>query len=393
MSIKTPRPSKPVVNVIDRSLTIDFPKVPNRKTPYMVTDLNLVAQNILTFNRVLPDVELFYAVKANNSPEVVKTADSMVTGYDIASLGELMQLIKLGVDPSRVLYSNPVKIPSHIKSAYKLGVRYFAFDSTTEIEKLAKYAPGSNVYLRIKVADFGSKFPLSKKFGVDPMHALDFCSFAHEMGLNVIGVTFHVGSQSENKEVWKSSLEIAGKVMHSLRDRGIEANFLDIGGGFPSDYGQASPDIEGVAKVINDGITEYMPDGVRVVAEPGRFIVANASTMVTSIIGREHRSGSDWLYLDVGTFQGLMEPLEMSDWHYPISSDKPSQTYKKNFILTGPTCDACDTLGDGYLLPSDLNVGDKLYIASTGAYTIVYASSFNGFTPPKQYFVNSKVEA
>jgi ornithine decarboxylase len=112
--------------------------------------------------------------------------------------------------------------------------------------------------------------------------------------------------------------------------------------------------------------------------------------MVATVIGREHRSGTDWLYLDVGVFQGLIEPLEMSGWKYPIFTKKHARGYKKSFVLTGPTCDAYDTLGLDYMLPSDINVGDELYIGATGAYSLVYASHFNGFEPPKTYYVKGK---
>jgi len=109
--------------------------------------------------------------------------------------------------------------------------------------------------------------------------------------------------------------------------------------------------------------------------------------LVASVIGRENRSGVDWLYLDMGVFQGLIEPLEIPGWKYPIFTEKSHRGYKKSFILTGPTCDAYDTLGSGYMLPSDINVGDRIYIGAAGAYTLVYGSEFNGFEIPKTYYI------
>jgi ornithine decarboxylase len=109
---------------------------------------------------------------------------------------------------------------------------------------------------------------------------------------------------------------------------------------------------------------------------------------VTEIIAREHRSGTDWLHLDMGVFQGIMEPLEMRSWKYPTFTEKNPRGYKKDFVLTGPTCDAFDTIGTDYSLPSEMNTGDKVYIGSAGAYTSVYGSTFNGFEVPKTYFIN-----
>lgn len=357
------------------------------ETPFVVTDLGKVKENVSNFKKLLPQVKVHYAVKANAEPRIIQQLDSLVSGYDIASLGELDLLLKQGVEPSRMLYSNPVKLPSHIKGAYKKGVRYFVFDSVTEVEKLAKYAPGSDVHLRLKVSDYGSKFPLSKKFGIDQTHALDYCSFAQDAGLKVKGLTFHVGSQSENLQVWENALEIAGKTIDRLHKKGIRIEYLNLGGGFPADYGEPTPSLKEVSSTINKSLAKFIPSNISLLAEPGRYIVADASVLVTSVIGREHRSGTDWLYLDVGAFQGLIEPLEIKGWRYPIYTDKNPAGYKKDFVLSGPTCDPYDTIGQDYHLPSDINVGDRLYIGSVGAYTFVYASHFNGFDPPKMYYM------
>lgn len=370
------------------ALELSSSKWNNTATPFVVTDLSKVEENTTNFKKFLPKIKPYYALKANSDPRIIQRLDKLIAGYDISSLGELNLLMKQGINASRALYSNPVKPPSHIKGAYEKGVRHFAFDSVIEIDKLAKYAPGSNVYLRLKVSDYGSKFPLSKKFGVNQIHAVDYCTLAKDAGLNVKGITFHVGSQSENIQIWKTALEMAGKTIEKLRNKGIKIEFLNLGGGFPADYGEPVPALPEVAAAITEGINKFVPSGIELLAEPGRYIVANTSILVASVIGLEHRSGADWMYLDVGTFQGLIEPLEMKDWRYPIYTDKNPAGYKKDFVLSGPTCDAYDTLGSDYLLPSDMNVGDRVYIGAVGAYCLVYASNFNGFDPPKVYYIN-----
>jgi ornithine decarboxylase len=360
------------------------------QTPYLLTDLDLVVHKANEFKRLMPRVGIYYAVKSNNDPHVVQALDGLVDGYDIASLGEFTQLQKLGVLSERIMYSNPVKVPQHIAGTYDKGVSYFAIDSVAEIEKIKQNAPGSTVYLRVKVSDYGSKFPLSSKFGIDPMHAIALAATAEDAGLKVRGVTFHVGSQSESPQVWDAAISMAGELIASLTNAGFTMEFLDMGGGFPAEYEDLALTIKDAAKVINKALDEHIPAEIRVLAEPGRYLSANSSVMVATVIGREHRSGTDWLYLDVGVFQGLIEPLEMSGWKYPIFTKKHARGYKKSFVLTGPTCDAYDTLGLDYMLPSDINVGDELYIGATGAYSLVYASHFNGFEPPKTYYVKGK---
>ena len=359
----------------------------NLLTPYILTDLTIVEQNAKQLKELLSNVKIYYAVKANSNPEIISCLDGIVEGYDIASLGEWELLKKHKVRPGRILFSNPVKITGHIQKTFNEGIRYYALDSLDEIKKLSEFAPGADVYIRIQVSNYGSKFPLARKYGILPTHVAEYASFAQDMGLNVRGLAFHVGSQAENLQVWETAFKICDDAIKRLAQANIYVDFLDIGGGFPANYGQPAPSINSVCRFINDAIKQYIPAHVEVVAEPGRFIVANSSVVVTEVTAREHRSGADWLYLDMGVFQGLMEPLEMKEWQYPIFTDKNPRGYKKAFTLTGPSCDAYDTLGDDYILPSDINRGDKLYIASTGAYTSVYGSNFNGFEMPKNYFV------
>lgn len=358
-------------------------------TPFMVTDLNVVEQNVKTLKAHMPRVEIFYAVKSNADSKIIQKIDSRVNGYDIASLGEFHHLKKLGVAPERVLYSNPVKIPSHIQETYKHGVRSYAFDSMDEIKKLSEYAPGSNAYLRLKVSDYGSKFPLSKKFGVDPLHAVAYMDTAAGAGLVPYGLAFHVGSQSENPHTWTAAFETCGEIIKKLAKNGISIQMVDIGGGFPAIYTERITSINQLSRTINQAIDKHIPEGVRVVAEPGRFVSANSSVIVTSVIGREKRSDSEWVFLDMGVFQGLLEPLEMSDWKYPIFTDygKKAKAFSRSYVLTGPTCDAYDTIGLDYQLPSTLQMGDRLYIGSAGAYTTEYASEFNGFKGPDKFYI------
>ena len=356
-------------------------------TPYILTDLSIVEQNARQLKELLPNVKIYYAVKSNPHPKIIETLDDIVEGYDIASLGEWEQLKKHKVKSDRILFSNPVKIPKHITETFQDGVRYYAVDSLDEIKKMSEFAPGADIYIRIQVSNYGSKFPLARKYGVLPAHVVDYASFAQDIGLRVRGLAFHVGSQAENLQVWSTAFEISGGLIKKLRQMGINVDFLDIGGGFPANYGQPIPSITAVCKRINNAIKKYIPEGVEIVAEPGRFVSAQSSVLVTEILAREHRSGTDWLHLDMGVFQGLAETLMMSDWKYPIFTEKNPRGYKKEFVLTGPSCDSYDTLGAGYSLPSDLNRGDKLYIASAGAYTTVYGSTFNGFEVPKVYFV------
>src|SRR3990167_2367726 len=180
------------------------------ETPFTVLDTEVAKYNTQHLNKLLPDVDLYYAIKSNSDPRLISAIRDQVKGFEVASRGELALLRSLGIESKQILFSNPVKVPSHLSFARREGVQNYAFDSSDEIEKISRHVPGANVYLRIKVTDIGSRFPLSKKFGIDPGQAVDFIKSATVAGLHPVGLAFHVGSQSERPESWKAAFKTAG---------------------------------------------------------------------------------------------------------------------------------------------------------------------------------------
>ena len=361
-------------------------------TPFLVADLATVSERFRGFRDALPGVHPFYAVKCNSSPEILRTAAASGADFEVASLGELRLLQNLGLRPADVLYSNTVKPASHIAAAAADGLWRFAFDSEGELHKIARHAPGSAVYVRVRVDDSSSVFPLSRKFGAEAHEARALLNVARHLGLRPYGITFHVGSQCTSTSAWVQAIASVGRMMRQLRRDGIEIEMLDIGGGFPARYGDPVPTIGQLGLVINRALGELLPYiPPLLAAEPGRHLVAETAVMVASVLGREVRAGEDWLYLDVGAYNGLMETQQsVGQWRFPLWSSRLDHAYAPHipFTVTGPSCDSSDTMFYGVSLPETLAEGDKLYIASAGAYTLSYASNFNGFAPPEPYFLS-----
>jgi ornithine decarboxylase len=359
-------------------------------TPFLAGDLTMVADRFQRFARALPRVRAHYAVKCNSAPEVLRTAAGEGAGFEIASIGELRMLQEVGVDPADVLYSNTVKPASHIAQAAEAGLWRFAADSEGELEKIARVAPGSAVYIRVRVDDSGSIFPLSRKFGAEAHHARALLQEAQRLGLRPYGLTFHVGSQCAATSAWRQAIASAGRIMRNLQPDGIRLEMLDLGGGFPARYGDTVPSIEQIGHVIESALDELLPyEPLLIVAEPGRHMVAETAVMVASVLGREERAGEEWLYLDVGAYNGLMETQQtVGQWRFPLWSSRADHGAVEQipYTITGPSCDSSDTMFYGASLPVTMSEGDRLYIASAGAYTLSYASSFNGFPPPTTYF-------
>jgi ornithine decarboxylase len=377
------------------SLAPDTLAVIDMPTPYLVTDLDVVARRHAAFTAALPGVHTCYAMKCNPSPEILRTLAARGSGFEIASLGELRILQTLGVDPAEVLYSNPVKPPSHIAEAYRAGLWRFSFDSPNELAKIAEYAPGAAVYVRLRVDDSTSVFPLSRKFGTDAEDAYDLMLLARRLGLRPYGITFHVGSQCTSAKAWHHAIGTAAGLMNKLAADGVTIEMLDLGGGFPARYTGDVPTIEEIGAVVTSAITSLLPyRPALLVAEPGRHLVAEASVLAATVIGREMRGDEHWLYLEVGAYNGLMEVLQTpGGWDFPLWTSRPdhAEVAQLDFVLTGPTCDSSDTIAFGVPLPATIAVGDVVYLGSTGAYTLSYASAFNGFPPPTPVYVGTGV--
>ena len=352
------------------------------RTPVLVLDLSVIEAAYRRFTAAMPGIAVHYATKCNPHRDVLATLYSVGCRFEIASAPELDQLLELGVDPSTVLYSNPVKPEAHVREAHLKGVRCFAFDSTEEAAKLAAQAPGSNAIVRLAARTGGSTVPSEGKFGVDPDSAVRLLVEARELGLRPYGVAFHVGSQMLRPNAWAQPLATVRKLMKRLAKLGIRLRLVDLGGGFPATYGETPPPLERYAAVIQHGL-DRLPYKVRVVVEPGRAIVAEAGVLTATVIGTAVRGGMRWIHLDVGAFNGLMESLETGNrLRFPVS-DSRNSPLRDRFHLTGPTCDSQDTILFDVELSADLATGDLVHIATAGAYTTAYASTFNGFDVPE----------
>jgi ornithine decarboxylase len=357
----------------------------HRATPYLHVDLAGVESAYKEFIQAMPDVRVHYAMKCNPHKDILARLHSLGCSFEIASYNELVMLMAIGVRPQDVIFSNPVKVPRDITRAYKAGLRRFSFDSKTELEKLAANAPGADVFVRIKTIAANSGVPSEGKFGIVTDMALDLMIYARELGLRPYGIGFHVGSQMMHPDAWVEPIKQSAALMRELQKRDITITMLDMGGGFPAYYGTQTPTVKDFATVIAETTKSFLPYTVDLAIEPGRALVGNAGTMVTTVIGRAERPNGTWVHVDVGAFNGMMEALEsQNQFLFPVTDSKNSDT-KMNCNLTGPSCDSQDTILFGAQLSHNLTVGDKVFIHTAGAYTASYASRFNGFDIPKVY--------
>jgi ornithine decarboxylase len=348
-------------------------------TPVLLIDSDKVREKASLVGSGITNSRVFYAMKANSDRGILKVIDSLGLGFEIASEGELKLLKALKVAPERIISSNPVKSHKFLRAAKRYGLKYFAYDSMEEVEKLARFVPGANVYIRIAVANEGSEWPLSRKFGVELDMAIKLMRRAAELGLSPSGITFHVGSQCLNMYNWDTALYKARALWEMAEREGIGMRFLNIGGGYPINYTKGVVGIETIEKNIDRIIRDNFPKGTEVLIEPGRSVVGDAGVFVSKVIGKALRGHENWIQIDVGVFNGLIESIGGINYTYLVENGEGK---KKEFTVAGPSCDGLDVMGSEVMM-HEPEIGSLMLILSTGAYTTCYASEFNGFSIPK----------
>jgi ornithine decarboxylase len=360
--------------------------------PCVVVDLEVVRDNYRRFSRALPDTRVFYAVKANPAPEILRLLTLMGSCFDAASVQEMEMVLAAGATADRISYGNTIKKERDVARAFELGVRLFAVDCVAEVEKIARVAPGSKVFCRILCDGAGAEWPLSRKFGCVPEMAPDVLEHAHRLGLEAYGVSFHVGSQQADVMAWDQALGSAASIFRQCAERGINLSMVNLGGGFPTRYLKDIPEVGTYGDAIFRSLSRHFGNRMpETIIEPGRGMVGNAGVIETEVVLVSKKAENDdvrWVYLDIGKFNGLAETMDEAI-RYPIRSDRDHDE-KVPCVLAGPTCDSVDVLyeKEPYLLPFSIEIGDKLLIEGTGAYTTTYSAvAFNGFPPLRSYVI------
>jgi ornithine decarboxylase len=363
-------------------------------TPLFIIDHDALRKAYRQFRKHLPRIQVYYAVKANPDPEIVRTLFKEGASFDVASMPEFMivhENIKNMPAKQRqdwiwdkIIYANPTKPTDTLEelNQYKPLV---TFDNVEEIHKIKKHAPNAGLVLRLKVPNTGAMVELSSKFGALPGEAVDLILAADKVGLVVEGISFHVGSQTTNFENYVQAINLSANIFKEARDRGYtKMNLLDIGGGFPAPYDDSVKPFAELAKVINTELDRLFPKDVQILAEPGRFLAAVCGTSVAAIIGKAVRDGKTSYYINDGvyhTYSGVI----FDHCKYPVKSFKKGATTLCSVF--GPTCDALDVVSMAENLP-DLERGDFVYSVNIGAYSHASATYFNGFPPAKVVHVN-----
>lgn len=378
-AVRTSPPNQPLdtdLGLVHRQLAKGY------QQPFILLDSDIIHDKVRRFQRALPRVRPHFAVKANPDQRVLTLLRNAGVQFEIASKEELDLLLALKVPAADIFYSNPIKPAAHVRYAMENGVQWFVIDSLEELHKVYRAGPEAKLYLRIYTSDRGSCFPLSSKFGAHREETTAIIQAAAHLGAQLAGVTFHVGSQCSELDNWRIALRNAHQVFEQMRSAGLKPNLLNLGGGFPVNLRTVAPTIEQIGKVINRELSLF-PEPITVMAEPGRYLVADAGYFVCQVIGTTRRGNEHWLYLDAGFYGGLIELKDGLDFELLTDREGPLMPW----TIAGPTCDSQDICAYNQLLPVAMRAGDFVYIRHAGAYSNACASRFNGFPLPEVILV------
>ena len=353
---------------------------------FIVCDLGEVIKRYDIFCKAFPTIRPYYALKANDLFPIGKLLFQLGAGFDASSMNEVKQALSYGASSEDIVFAAPVKYPSHVKFCSHKNLPYMTFDCIEELHKIKDHYPGCKAILRISVGNVGSRMQLSEKYGAEMVNVEHILTTARDIGIKVVGVSFHVGWCCARIETYMAAMRDAKCTMQMAISLGHPANVLDIGGGFHGQYGQEN--FLELSRKINaflENELQSIPD-VRVIAEPGTFFCESSLNLVVNVIGKRKSAASDYYdyYLNEGThgmFQDLRYRLTYEDFHMELP-EKRLQTQKRyKSTLWGPTCDSDDSIGKDVDLP-ELFVGDSILFKNFGAYSWTFASTFGGNDKP-----------
>jgi len=348
-----------------------------KEDPFYVINLSQITSKYIDWITNLARVKPFYAIKANPDPVIIGELNKLGANFDCASENEIQQLLNINISPERIIYSNPIKSITHLQYAKKVGVDLMTFDNDEELLKIKTHYSEARLVLRIITDDSHSVCKFSCKYGATYNDSIKLFKLAKTLDLNIIGISFHVGSGCNSINSYVSAIKDAFKLFNEASTYGFNLTLLDLGGGWPGTDNTIK--FKDIAMTITPLLDELFANNVTIIAEPGRYFVAESHTLVVSIIGKRKNNANILYYVNEGVYQSFN--CVIFDHYQPklrLLTEPINNINSYKSTIYGQTCDSMDCIFKDIDL-SELYIGDKLIFNNMGAYTIAAASSFNGF--------------
>jgi len=369
---------------------------------FFVIDLARVIVQYAKFKRNFPRLQPHYAVKCNDSIPIVAMISALGGSFDCASKGEFNMILDGGYQTAEhIIYAHPCKMANNIVAANRRGVYLTTFDNEDELEKLHRLMPKAQAVLRIATDDRAAVCEFSTKFGCPFVETTRLLERAKELGVSIVGVSFHVGSGNSSFAAYDRAIRDARSIFDTATAMGFEMTLVDIGGGFPGSDPEPDPVtgqrtlFEDTAGFIRPLLDELFPEGsgVRLIAEPGRYFAESPYAICMQIHSKRKmmkRDGTEehQFYTSDGKYQAFN--CMIYDHANPnVQVLKPDPEAKtRNTTIFGPTCDGIDWIMKQQPFPA-LDIGDWIFVPDFGAYTVAAGSKFNGFVTRRIEYISS----
>jgi ornithine decarboxylase len=347
--------------------------------PLFIVDLNEIINAFERWNKCLPTIKPYYAMKCNPNPLIIKLLASLGCNFDCASKTEINKILEITDDPSRIIFAHPCKYRSHLQYAKENGIDLMTFDNEEELYKIFNIHRNAKILLRLAVDDSKSLCKFNIKFGCPYENIRNLIQIVKSLDLDLVGFSFHVGSGCNSAETYYDALRICKEAQEIALFYGYAINVIDIGGGFMAHIDKGVS-FEDVAIEINRGIQDFFDnEDIRFIAEPGRFMVQKSHTLIVSVISKKKMNDKFIYYINDGVY-GSFNCIIFDHQNpeiFPIKNYDKSLLYESQIF--GNTCDSLDMIKNSIFLP-ELDIGDYLYVDNFGAYTSSAKSDgFNGY--------------
>jgi len=357
-------------------------------TPFYFYDLDFLVDHLKQMeNSIDSDTTLWYACKANPMSAIVKIFRNRGFGIDVASFGELDQVMRSGIRPKNIISTGPAKSSSYLEYFIDSGVETIVIESINQLKDLdligKKLHKKINALLRVQLEWSGGKSVLGgdeiTPFGIgeEDWKKVDLTKYSN---VKIIGLhAFQWGNLLDTKKLEAIWDETCQRLVDFSKQMDINLEVLDLGGGIgiPYDLETNSPTFNQISPIIKKLKEKYQLK--KIWLELGRYAVGECGHYFAKIVDIKHSRGKDLIVLDGGinhmarpALTGQAFPAEVFNEHYFEPTNKNTNQL---YSLHGPLCTALDYLGDHYL-PKDTKIGDWIVFHQAGAYGFTEAMPF-----------------
>ena len=362
-------------------------------TPFYIYSQTKITNTFKQLKNSL-DSEIFYAVKANSNQSIIRLMASLGAGADVVSVGELERAILAGVEPQKIIFEGIGKTKQDISFAIEKNIRLINIESIDELERVNEVALHLNKKINIGIRlnpnidgqtlDKISTGKKTDKFGIDTDKLNElFQVLEVSKNVNLIGISCHVGSQIFNINVFAEIFVKMKANAQIFLDKGYAIKHVDLGGGLGVTYSQDQK-ILNLELVKNEMNKCFVDVPYKLSFEPGRYLIANAGILVTTVITIKNNGGINYLITDAGMHTLIRPALYKA--HHEIESVSGNTEKPTDYTIAGPICESSDIFGKNINLPQQ-QIGNLIIIKDTGAYGKVMASNYNSRGLPKEILV------